>query len=49
LSAFQALSCEDSGDDEDANEVTKDNEDDREDGDNDLHTFLSMVGSSLKE
>ena len=49
LSAFQALFCEDSGDDEDANEVPKDNEDDHEDGDNDLHTFLSMVGSSLKE
>jgi hypothetical protein len=49
LSAFQALFCEDSGNDEDADEVTKDNEDDHKDGNNDLHTFLSMVGSSLKE
>jgi hypothetical protein len=49
LSAFQALFCYDSGNDEDANQVTQDNEDDREDDNNDLHSFLSMVGSSLKE
>jgi hypothetical protein len=49
LSTLQALFCDDSGDNEDANEVTQDNEDDHEDDDNNLHSFLSMVGSSLKE
>jgi hypothetical protein len=49
LSAFQALFCDDSDNDEDANETAQGNEDDRNDDDNDLQSFLSMVGSSLKE
>jgi hypothetical protein len=50
LSAFQALFCDESGDEDDeADAIDQDNKDDHVDADEDLHGFLSMVGSSLKE
>ena len=48
LSAFQALFCDES-DSEDDDPAPKEEEGDDDGVDSELHSFLSMVGSSLKE